>query len=231
MSGAGGAANAMGAYHDSSDDDNFGLVGDLNLTRAGTLYGDTPGLPNVDEGGNQDGTRAAGTGGFYQGNALSNYNTLATANPDTMVNVSGFGRMSAADAIANLFSFDPKSGDVNYTNTSVAPPAEPSDKTDDGGSSVFGNIMDSIFGGGSGGSGATPGPTGPPDIDYGNDYIPVEKKKPLAQTAAMTPPIVDDEDDRFAKNSTVPYQNLRRRGGSIFANSNYSLERARLGGA
>ena len=90
--------------------------------------------------------------------------------------------------------------------------------------------MDSIFGDRSGRSGSTPGPTGPPDIDYGNDYTPVEKKNPLAQTA-VTPPIVDDEDDRFAENSTVAYQRLRRRGGSIFANSNYSLERARLGGA
>lgn len=210
---AGGAANAMGAFHDTSDEDNFGLIGDLNLTRAGTLYGDTPG-PEA---------------GFFQGNALSNYNTLATANPDTMVNVSGFGRMSAAEALSNHFSFDDKSGDVVYTNTSV-PPAESSDRSDDGGSSVFGNIMDSIFGDRSGGSGSTPGPTGPPDIDYGNDYIPVEKKNPLAQTA-VTPPIVDDEDDRFAENSTVAYQRLRRRGGSIFANSNYSLERARLGGA
>tara|TARA_E500000081_G_scaffold152231_1_gene184029 strand:- start:1225 stop:2280 length:1056 start_codon:yes stop_codon:yes gene_type:complete len=229
MGGAGGALNNMGAYHNTSDDDNFGLVGDLNLTRAGTLYGNTPGDHGVDEGGMRDGTRGPGLGTFYQGNALSNYNTLATAAPETMVNVSGFGRMSAADAVVNHFSFDPKSGDVNYTNTSVAPPAAKSGASEDGGSSVFGNIMDSIFGGGSGGSGATPGPTGPPDIDYGNDYTPAEKKNSLVQPVAVTPPIVSD--DRFAENSTVPYQRFRRRGGSIFSNPDYELERAGLGGA
>ena len=69
----GGGLNAMGAYHDVGIGGN--LTGNqMTLTNNGTLYGlmDAPG------------------GSFYQTGGLSNYNTIANAPANTMVNT-GFG--------------------------------------------------------------------------------------------------------------------------------------------
>jgi len=73
----GGGLNAMGAYHDVGIGDN--LTGNqMTLTNNGTLYGlmDAPG------------------GSFYQTGGLSNYNTIANAPANTMVNT-GFGNFGA----------------------------------------------------------------------------------------------------------------------------------------
>ena len=73
----GGGLNAMGAYHDVGIGGN--LTGNqMTLTNNGTLYGlmDAPG------------------GSFYQTGGLSNYNTIANAPANTMVNT-GFGNFGA----------------------------------------------------------------------------------------------------------------------------------------
>jgi len=73
----GGGLNAMGAYHDVGVDGN--LTGNqMTLTNNGTLYGlmDAPG------------------GSFYQTGDLSNYNTIANAPANTMVNT-GFGNFGS----------------------------------------------------------------------------------------------------------------------------------------
>ena len=191
----------------------------MNLTRAGTLSGEKNAAHPDGEGGWM--TEPAPTGWNQQG-ALNNFNTLNTAPPGSMVNVSGFGTMTAEQAVNTMFGFDKTNQNVTYQNNSVAPYQAPQQQSpdtepdDDGGTTTVTKVLNSIF---SNKSPAMMPPADPPTYDEGNGVDALPMQNPFTKNlkgVKVTKAMLDE--DKFAVNSTVPYKTFRRRG-SIFADT------------